>query len=194
MMKPLVKILKTVDKTKEITAGLDALLGFDVKVGIPEAKTERDDPEEDLTNAQLGFVLSEGVGTRSRQQEIASLVGQGLTYSAAVSAFLTENGDPSLAIPPRPFLEPSIRHYMPVILKQQTKIINLALSGKKDKIKAEFGKLGLLGQNIVKGWFTDSSNGWPPNAESTIARKGSDRPMIDTGQLRNSISYIVEEK
>ena len=28
---------------------------------------------------------------------------------------------------------------------------------------------------------------WAPNAPSTIARKGSDAPMIDTGQLRSSI-------
>lgn len=34
----------------------------------------------------------------------------------------------------------------------------------------------------------------PPNAASTIARKGSDKPLIDTGQLRSSISYVVEPK
>lgn len=28
---------------------------------------------------------------------------------------------------------------------------------------------------------------WPPNSPATIARKGSDAPMIDTGQLRSSI-------
>lgn len=31
----------------------------------------------------------------------------------------------------------------------------------------------------------------PPNAESTIARKGSSTPLIDTGQLRASIDYEV---
>ena len=32
----------------------------------------------------------------------------------------------------------------------------------------------------------------PANADSTIARKGSSTPLIDTGQLRSSISYKVE--
>jgi hypothetical protein len=33
----------------------------------------------------------------------------------------------------------------------------------------------------------------PPNAESTIERKGSDKPLVDTGQLRSSISYRVDK-
>lgn len=32
----------------------------------------------------------------------------------------------------------------------------------------------------------------PPLSDVTIAMKGSDVPLIDTGQLRSSISYIVE--
>jgi phage gpG-like protein len=33
----------------------------------------------------------------------------------------------------------------------------------------------------------------PPNAPSTIARKGSSKPLIDTGRLRQSITYEVGE-
>lgn len=34
----------------------------------------------------------------------------------------------------------------------------------------------------------------PPNAPSTIARKGSSTPLVDTGLLRSSISSKVEER
>lgn len=34
----------------------------------------------------------------------------------------------------------------------------------------------------------------PPNAPRTVAKKGSSTPLIDTGQLRQSISYDVEER
>ncbi len=34
----------------------------------------------------------------------------------------------------------------------------------------------------------------PPNAEATIRRKGSSKPLIDTGQLRSSITYQVDSK
>ena len=33
----------------------------------------------------------------------------------------------------------------------------------------------------------------PPNADSTIEKKGSSTPLIDTGQLRSSITNQVEE-
>ena len=34
----------------------------------------------------------------------------------------------------------------------------------------------------------------PPNAESTIQRKGSSKPLIDTGQMVQSVTYVVREK
>lgn len=34
----------------------------------------------------------------------------------------------------------------------------------------------------------------PPNAPSTIAEKGSSKPLIDSGQLRSSITYLVRDK
>lgn len=33
----------------------------------------------------------------------------------------------------------------------------------------------------------------PPNAPSTVARKGSSTPLVDTGRLRQSITYVVED-
>lgn len=51
-------------------------------------------------------------------------------------------------------------------------------------------KAGMLGQNVVRRYFVED-NGWPPNAPSTIAQKGSDRPLIDTGELRKSVAYVV---
>ena len=41
--------------------------------------------------------------------------------------------------------------------------------------------------NIVKGE-------WVANAESTIKRKGSSKPLIDTGRLRQSITGVVREE
>lgn len=51
-------------------------------------------------------------------------------------------------------------------------------------------------------WFTAqiqkniaNSKSWAePNAPSTIAGKGSDVPLIDTGELRKSISHVVTGK
>ena len=50
----------------------------------------------------------------------------------------------------------------------------------------------LLGQKYVGQIQARISAGIPPPlAESTIARKGSSVPLIDTGQLRSAVTYEV---
>lgn len=46
---------------------------------------------------------------------------------------------------------------------------------------------GLVQQKIRNGPFE-------PNKPSTVKRKGSSRPLIDTGHLRQSIRYVVKPK
>ena len=46
---------------------------------------------------------------------------------------------------------------------------------------------GLVQQEIVDGGFA-------PNAPSTIARKGSDQPLIDTGTMRQSVNYVIKPR
>ncbi len=41
----------------------------------------------------------------------------------------------------------------------------------------------------VRAWILDGVP--PPNAPSTIARKGSDTPLVDTGLMMRSISYLL---
>lgn len=113
------------------------------------------------------------------------------TITNAELAFIHSKGSPINNIPPRPFLEPSIEHNLQAILAGQKQILNLALKGQTAALPAGFAALGLLGQNLAKRWFTDSRNGWAPNTPATIARKGSDKPLIDTGALRQAITYVV---
>lgn len=35
---------------------------------------------------------------------------------------------------------------------------------------------------------------WVPNAPSTIAAKGSDKPLIDTSHMKNSVTYVIRGK
>ena len=55
-----------------------------------------------------------------------------------------------------------------------------------------YGRLGAFFQGEIQARI---SNGIPPPlAESTMARKGSSVPLIDTGQLRSSILWKLEAK
>ena len=54
--------------------------------------------------------------------------------------------------------------------------------------------LGLLGEDIA-GALQKSINDFqdPALADSTIARKGFAKPLIDTAHMINSVTYVVEE-
>lgn len=190
MFKSICNVTNKIDKFKDVTKSLQELKNLDVLVGIPEAKSSRKSGE--ITNAELGYILSTGVHASDVQTKVSQGIKAGQSYNQALEAFKLAYGDPAFGIPARPFLEPSIEANLDRVTRQQNTVINAVLDGKDPHKEAE--KLGLLCQNIVKSWFTDPRNHWPPNAPSTIAKKGSDRPNIDTGQLRNSITYVVRDK
>ena len=45
----------------------------------------------------------------------------------------------------------------------------------------------LMQNEIITGDFA-------PNAPSTIRRKGSSKPLIDTGRMRQSVDYVIKPK
>lgn len=101
---------------------------------------------------------------------------------ALANEFGTDN------IPARPF----IRGYVDANEQRVKAMIS--------KVEQEIAKgsmtreqgLNLLGQRLVAEIQDRMSKGIPPpNAPSTIERKGSSTPLIDTGQLRSSIKYTI---
>ena len=72
-----------------------------------------------------------------------------------------------------------------------TELLKAVVKGKYSKEQA----LELLGTKLQAEIQARISAGIDPaNAPSTIARKGSATPLIDTGQLRSSMSYKVGSK
>jgi hypothetical protein len=94
-------------------------------------------------------------------------------------------------IPPRPFLRGFADGKREQIAKTLEKLGAL-VSGGKLKAETAMARLGEYGQSGVKSYIRNGE--FTPNADSTIARKGSSKPLIDNGTLRNSIRYQVIEK
>lgn len=92
-----------------------------------------------------------------------------------------------IAIPERSFIRATIDKkdlYKNEIRALATKV----LQGAFDAGTA----LRVLGEKISSDIKATIEHGIdPPNAASTIARKGSSKPLIDTGELKNSITYDV---
>ena len=65
------------------------------------------------------------------------------------------------------------------------------LDGQVDADKA-LNFVGIKATNISKQSFRSSGDGeWPENTAYTIKNKGSSKPLIDTGTLRNSLTWLV---
>jgi hypothetical protein len=60
------------------------------------------------------------------------------------------------------------------------------------KPKAALAEIGAQAVALMQKEVTDG--GFAPNAPATTARKGSDMPLIDTGQMRQSVHYQIRKK
>jgi hypothetical protein len=95
-----------------------------------------------------------------------------------------------LGVPERSFVRGYVDENENLIRNDIKKLALLIVQGKKTTEDA----LGLLGMKVQGEMQKRISEGIdPPNAPSTIAKKGSSKPLIDTGQLRASITYKVEK-
>ena len=106
--------------------------------------------------------------------------------------YIHSQGSELQKIPARPVLEPVVEKNKSQISNLLQKAMKSGLSGNKAKMMAEFHQVGQYAENKAKAYFVDPTNGWPPNSPKTVARKKSNRPLIDTGQLRKSITHVVE--
>ena len=105
--------------------------------------------------------------------------------------FIHTKGSPARNIPKRPTLEPTIEENNAIITDKYEKAVQKILAGKADG-REDLEKLGIWVMNKVKAKF--GSDELEPLKPATIKAKGSDRPLIDTGQLRNSITYVIRNK
>lgn len=122
--------------------------------------------------------------------DVGILAGEGKhkdsTFSIAQIGYIHEFG--AATIPERSFIRSTINGQSKDIKKIAREQYKLVLNGKTTTEKG-LGILGAFTAGLIQETFT--SNDWEPNTDKTQQRKGSTTPLIDTGQLRQSISYKV---
>ena len=106
-----------------------------------------------------------------------------------------EFGAPSRGIPRRPFLSGAAEAYRNEIATLKAKLAGRFLDGKLSVLQV-LGLLGTAHTAQVKRKLTQGP--WEALKAATIAARkrrsvGSERPLVDTGQLRNAINYEVVE-
>jgi len=118
--------------------------------------------EADMTNAQIGYLL--------------------------------ETGSPAMNLPPRPHLVPGIEEVQDVIGEKLTAAVDAALSGNTKRMYFLLESAGMKAMMNVKKFINRGE--FSELAPLTIRerkRRGrkSEKPLVDTGQYRNSHTYII---
>lgn len=91
-------------------------------------------------------------------------------------------------IPERSFLRSTFDEKNDEWYQYSLKLLREVIAGKTTA--HEFGeKLGAKIQRDIQRKMRDMSS--PPNAPSTVAMKGANNPLIDSGRLRQSVTYKV---
>ena len=125
-------------------------------------------------------------------QEKSSRKGKGKVTNAEL-LFIHTNGSPARGIPPRPVLQPAIENDKDRVGEMLGKAIDAATSGNKMQVVPALERAGMYGANVCRAWFTNQNNKFAPNKPETVKRKGSLRPLIDTGEMQKSITYVVRK-
>lgn len=123
----------------------------------------------------------------------------------AMLAYVHENGAPTRHIPPRPFLRPGIQENRRAIAQQLERAGRQALAGQVEAMERQLHIAGAIARDFVRLKITTGP--FVPLAARTIAarrrRSAGSRyrrrattaadvtPLIDTGQLRNAINYVI---
>jgi phage gpG-like protein len=153
-----------VNKTAKLLEGLRSL-SSDVLVGVPAEKGIRNEEGQGMNNATL--------------------------------AFIHDNGSPAANIPARPFMRPGIIAAKEKITSSLRAGAVGAMHGESSTVERALNVAGLAAQSSIRA--TINAGIEPALAPSTIAARKAkgqkgEKPLIRTGQLRNSINYVVRKK
>jgi hypothetical protein len=148
----------------DIEGALTALVKKQVLVGIPATNAPREDGDPINNAARL---------------------------------YIHEHGAPEANIPARPTLMPGIADVQDAINKYLQAAARAALSGDASKIDVALHSAGTVARDSVKTRI--GSNTPPPLAERTLqdrrARgKASENTLVDSGEMRNAVTYVISEK
>ncbi|MFY2645657.1 MULTISPECIES: hypothetical protein [Achromobacter] len=154
----------TTDKLAQVLAAMAQLVKKDVLVGIPDSAPEREE-DTPLSNAQIGYIL--------------------------------DNGSPMANIPPRPFLVPGVENAQDEIVEDFRGGAKAALEGSPAGVERALVRAGLRAQNSVRAMIQDGPfEALAPRTLADRKKRGrtGEKPLLDTGQLRNSVTYVVRKK
>lgn len=161
-----------------------------VTIGIHEDAGQHE--SDDITNAQLGAVHEFGAdidhpgGTSFGFASKAAADRNEVRFLKKGKGFieLGVTGPHKINIPARPWLTPGVQsgneEYLQIIMRAVE-------AG--DPLSIALERVGVVAASKVQLFMTQLKS--PANAPSTIKKKGSSNPLIDSGALRQSVTFKI---
>lgn len=117
--------------------------------------------------------------------------------SNAQIGYILEHGSPANNLPPRPHLLPGVQDARPKVEPELQAGVSAALDGDSQQVDNRLNRAGIVAMNSVRAKV--NSNVQPALAERTLAERRQrgvtrENTLVDTGQYRNSITYVVRNK
>lgn len=125
--------------------------------------------------------------------KVGILSSAGTIDGVAVAQYATWNengvaGKGKWKIPPRPFIKGWATTKSEEIKNTITKLYGQVASGQMSANTA-LNSLGVYAKSGIQAYIRQGN--FVPNSPVTIMLKGSSKPLIDTGTMRNNVNYEV---
>lgn len=146
---------------------------------IKKTNLSLSDIKKQLKNAAIKVGVPKSTGSAIHEDSSITIAGLAMVH---------EFGSPARNIPERSFIRSTVQAKRNIIKKlfiQQGKKIMDGQVSTKDGLSI----VGEFMQGEIKKTIVALKT--PPNKPSTIKKKGSSNPLVDTGQLLQSIKYEV---
>ena len=95
-------------------------------------------------------------------------------------------------VPARPILTTSFERNAEDLSVLSATVNDAVIESGINDIEPALRSIGQFAQSQLQRDFTRASQDFAPLADSTIARKGHDTPLIETGHLRDQVRFKVE--
>lgn len=118
-------------------------------------------------------------------------------FGNAGIGYINENGSPQQNIPARPHLKPGVRSVEQEYLPHLKAAAQKALEGNAEGAITSLDRAGTVAANGVKRYITIT--GFTALSDVTLAQRRKrgrtgNKPLIDTGEYRRSITHVVRDK
>lgn len=194
--KPNAKLKVTSDKLDDLRLAIRELAAHEVLVGFPDETADRKDDTGEMHGGK-------------------AILGAKSEITNAALGYIHDKGSPEANIPARPFMIPGIKAVEERIGAALLGAAKAVLRDPSTDVQARLHRVGITAATGIKRKLNEGIP--PPLSERTLrerARKGREgamwelawrdagapaglelaKPLIDTGQLRNAITYVVRKR